>query len=190
MDDVEIRITGRIAAEPKITPAQVDTKGSGEILKASRTSFSVIVNKPWVKRGEKNDHDTFSCVMFGPAGEKVAKYLTPGKTVLVKARPTHYDIGAVTPDGKKVFGTIHNVGPYGVVYGPDSQKVRTAAQVNNNNTATEAVLAGLKQMGLPIEEMIAKANAALKTETKPAAATAATGPEVDLPFGDGDGTEG
>jgi single-stranded DNA-binding protein len=198
MDFAETTIVGRIAAPPITLPAQVDTKSSGEVLKSSRTSFSVIVNRPWAKKGEKGDgkrdHDTYSCVMYGPAGEKVAKFLTQGKTVLVKGRPASYYIGAQTPDGKKQNGWTINVGPYGVIFGPDSQKVRTESQVDQNNAVNAAILAGIAAQGIDIDALRAAAIAALKAETKPTAAgapaAAATGPEVDLPFGPDEGSEG
>ena len=191
MDYNHVTLAGRIGGAPKTTPQVIDPK-TGEIKKQSRTSFSLIVNKPWAKRGDKNDHDTFTCVIFGPGGEKVAQYLTVGKTVLVEGRLSKYDAGATTPDGKKQHGALINVGPYGVHFGPDSQKLRTPQQVAQNNTATDAVLNALcAKLGLNKEEILAAANASKAAQPASASqSTPAAGPEVDLPFGSGEGIEG
>lgn len=66
-------------------------------------SFSLAVNRKFVKEGEEKQADFINCQIFGKTAETFSKYVTKGNEVMIQGRiqTRNYD----DKDGKKVYVT-------------------------------------------------------------------------------------
>ena len=70
-------IMGRLAADPELR-----TTGTGKLV----TSFSVAVNRSFVRQGEERQTDWIDCVAWGQTAEFVTKYFRKGSMIAVQGR--------------------------------------------------------------------------------------------------------
>jgi len=111
-----VSLCGRLADDPKYTPAEGD--------KSARCSFRIGVN-----RIKSKSADWVPCVVFGPYADVCAQHLKKGKEVIVE--------GELRTNSEKnedgTFNNYWNILCSSVQFGRDSQKNQTGAASTTEN---------------------------------------------------------
>jgi single-strand DNA-binding protein len=90
----KVVIMGRITKD-----LVLKTAGAGTMF----MSFTVAVNRKYVKEGEERQADFISCKAFGKTAENIAKFFSKGSLILIEGRiqTGHYD----NKEGVRVYTT-------------------------------------------------------------------------------------
>lgn len=88
----KVTLIGRLTKDP-------DTKTA---VTTTVTSFTLAVNRKFVKEGEQRQADFIMCKAFGKTAEFCAKYYTKGQQVAISGR---INTGSYEKDGQKIYTT-------------------------------------------------------------------------------------
>lgn len=134
----KVILMGRLTRDPE---TRTTTGGT------SVCSFSIAVDRSYVKQGEERQADFFNCVAWSKTGEFVSKYFTKGNKILLEGelQNNNYEDN----NGTKHYSVNVNVGK---VYFVESKNAGTGGGNNTNTSKQHENTEGFYPLDDPNEE--------------------------------------